>query len=164
MRSCVSFSCPRHLRMKLNKEKLHGAGYIGKWLSLLLRFGLCVHVWLVFFCTVFILWSRYDVTTQNVAQIWNKRKNICLYWHLGHIKELTCQLANIEASLIKIWSHWIKYCFGSMYCWRCSDQFTSENFEFNHFLFLGIFVWFLWTSPWSYWLCLVGIMNKNLIM
>ena len=27
---------------------------------------------------------------------------------LDHINELTCELANTEASLIKIWSHWIK--------------------------------------------------------
>ena len=101
MRSCVSFSCPRHLRMKLNKEKLHGAGYIGKWLSLLLRFGLCVHVWLVFFCTVFILWSRYDVTTQNVAHFLNKRKKICLYWHWVTSKSW-------HINLLTLRHHWSK--------------------------------------------------------
>lgn len=45
----------RHLRMKLNNEKLHGVGFIGKWLNLLLWYELCVLVWLVFFFTYCVL-------------------------------------------------------------------------------------------------------------
>lgn len=53
--------------MKLNKEKLCRAGFIGNWLSLL-RYELCVLVWLVFFFTVFILYFDHnDVATPNVA-------------------------------------------------------------------------------------------------
>lgn len=161
------FSCPRHLRMKLNKENLHGARYIGKWLSLLLRFELCGHVWLVFFCIVFKFWSWCGKATQNVAQIWNKRKNICLYWHWI---TSTSWLVN----LLTLKHHWSKsgptglsnsitiVSFARMHCWRSSDHFTSENFEVIPLLFVGIFVKFLWRSPWSYWLYIVGTMNKKL--
>lgn len=91
--------------MKLNKENLHGARYIGKWLSLLLRFELCGHVWLVFFCIVFqvlvMMWQWNSKYSTNMKQ---EKEHLPLL-ALDHIKELMREPANTEASLIKIWSH-----------------------------------------------------------
>ena len=54
--------------MKLSKENLHGARFIGKWLSLLLVYELCVLVWLVFFFSIFVLnFGPGGFATQNVA-------------------------------------------------------------------------------------------------
>jgi hypothetical protein len=95
------FPVRRNLRMKLNKEKLHGAKFIGNWLSLSLRYELYVLVWLVFF-TVFILTAgEDDVSTQNIAWICNKRKNICLHDIGSHHR------ANIVIWLI-VGRHWSK--------------------------------------------------------